>query len=80
MLSKEITNEHEYTSKYHTFHTRQLDNKVLIIPSYKTVKQQRHSVYRGSKLWNEIPRDLLNRPQHTFIKLYKQLLFQLKFS
>jgi len=76
MLPKEITNEHECTSKRHNFHKRQLDNKVLIIPLYKTVKQQRHSVYRGSKLWNEIPRGLLNRPCHTFIKLYKQLLFQ----
>jgi len=56
---------------------RRLDNKVLIIPLYKTVKQQRHSVYRGSKLWNEIPRDLLNKPYHTLTNLYKQVLFQI---
>jgi len=39
---KEFTNEHGYTSKYHNFYTRQLDNKVLIIPVYNTVKQQRY--------------------------------------
>jgi len=41
-----------YLYHMYNFHTRQLDNKVLIIPLYKTVKQQRHSVYRGSKLRN----------------------------
>ena len=71
IFSKEFTNEHEYKSKYHNFHTRQLDNKLLIIPLYKTVKQQRHSVYRGSKLWNEIPRDLLNIPYHTFSSFFE---------
>jgi len=59
MLPNKFTNEYEYTSKYHNFHTRQMDNMVLNIPLYKTVKQQRHSVCRGSKLWNEIPRHLL---------------------
>jgi len=59
ILPKEFTNQHEYTSKYHNIHTRQLDNKVLIIHLYITVKQQCHAVYRGSKLWNKIPRDLL---------------------
>jgi len=39
---------------YQTFHTRQLDNTVLIKSLYKTVKQQRHSVYRRCKLWNDI--------------------------
>jgi len=69
-LPKEITDEHEYTSKYHNFHTMQLD-KVLIIPLYKKLlKQQRHSVYRSSKLRNEIPKDLINRRYHTFIKSY----------
>ena len=75
MSPKAITDEYEYKSKDHNFHTWQLDNKVLIIPLYKTVKQQRHSAYRGSKLWNGIPKVLLNRPYHTFINLYKQLLF-----
>ena len=55
----------------------QLD-KVLIIPLYKKLlKQQRHSVYRSSTLRNEIPKDLINRRYHTFIKSYKQLLFQI---
>jgi len=36
ILPEEFTNEHEYTSKYHNFRTRQLDNEVLIIPLYKT--------------------------------------------
>jgi len=31
MLAIEITEEHEYTSNYHNFYTRQLDNKILII-------------------------------------------------
>jgi len=37
ILPKEISNKHEDTSKYHNFHTRQLENKVLSIPLYKTV-------------------------------------------
>jgi len=42
ILPKEITNEHEYTSRYHKFHTRQLANKVLIIPLRKTAKYYYH--------------------------------------
>jgi len=63
-------------SRCQDFHARQLDKKTL----YKTVKQQRHSVYRGSKLWIDIPKDLLSIPYHAFIKLYKQLLFQIQIS
>jgi len=74
MLPNEITKDNEYTSNYHNFHPRQLDNKMLTIPLCKT--EQRYSVYRGSKLWNCIPKYFSNRPNHTFIKLYKQLLFQ----
>jgi len=48
MLPQEIKEEHKYTSNYHNFHTRQIDKKILIIPLCKSVKQQRHSVYRGS--------------------------------
>jgi len=43
ILPKEIAEEHEYTSDYHNSHTRQLDNKILIIPLWKGLKQQRHS-------------------------------------
>jgi len=47
-IPEEITAEHENTSNYQKFYTRQLDNKILIIPLYKSVKQKRYSVYRGS--------------------------------
>ena len=65
MLPKEITDEHEYTSKYHKFHAGQLDNKLLIVPLCKTVKQRRQ---------NDTSKDLLNRPYHF---IYKQPLFQI---
>jgi len=31
MLPQEIREEHECTSNYHNFHTRQFDNKIIII-------------------------------------------------
>jgi len=37
LLPKEITEEHEYTSNYHNYHTRHMD-KILTIPSCKSVK------------------------------------------
>jgi len=49
MLPIEITKDHQYTSNYYNYHTTQLDNKILTIRLYKSVKQQRHSVYRGSR-------------------------------
>jgi len=62
MLPKEITEEREYESNYRNFHTRQLDNKILIIRLCKSIKQQPHFVYRASKLRNAIQKDLSNRP------------------
>ena len=56
MWPNEIAKDHQYTSNYHNYHTRQLDNKIRTIPLCKSVKQQRHSVYRGSKLRNCIPK------------------------
>jgi len=47
---------------------------------YKTAKLQRHSAYRGSKLWNEIPKDLLNRPYHTFTTYVNSSSFKYKLN
>jgi len=76
MLPNEITKDHQYTSNYHNYHARQLDNNILTISLRKSVKQQRHSVYRGFKLWNCIPKDLSNTPYHTFIKYMNSSSFK----
>jgi len=61
------------------FCARQLDQQVLIITLFKSVKQLRHFVYRRFKLWNAIPKDLSNRPCRTFINYVSSCPFKYNF-
>ena len=50
MVPKKITEEHEYVSSYHNFCTRQLDEKILIIPLFNSNLQNKASILFTAKL------------------------------